>query len=157
MKIAAAGLMLVAALGSACGPGATVTLPGATATPPPAGQPTPPAGGDLDAAQLCTVFTDLAVGVLGGPVDQPGFGDVVPRPNGVYCHYKLTGDANTNVEVQLKQTPRSEAEALAATMGTDIAVPGLGELAFRRDTCKLWRRRSHRPGVGQWCSSRQSS
>jgi hypothetical protein len=83
------------------------------------------------------VFTDLAVGVLGGPVDQPSFGDVVPRPNGVYCRYKLTGNANTNVEVQLKEMPRSEAESLAETIGADIPVAGLGELALRRDSSSL--------------------
>jgi hypothetical protein len=137
MKTAAAGILLIAALGSACGPSVTATLPGATASPPLTGQPTPPTGGDLDAAQLCAVFTDLAVGVLGGPVDAPQFGDVVPRPNGVYCRYSLTGNANTNVEVQVKGAPRSEAEALAATMGTDIRVANLGELAFRRDTSSL--------------------
>jgi len=96
--------------------------------------PTPVSGGIPDAARLCTVFSDLAVSVLGGPVDQPQFGDVLPRPNGVYCHYKLTGNANTNVEVQLKQMSRSEAESLADTISTDIPVAGLGELAFRRDT-----------------------
>lgn len=83
------------------------------------------------------MFTDLAVGVLGGPVDQPTFGEVVPRPNGIYCRYKLAGDANTNVEVQLKQMPRSEAESLAETIGADIPVAGLGEFALRRDSSSL--------------------
>jgi hypothetical protein len=55
----------------------------------------------------------------------------------VYCHYQVTGDANTNVEVQLKQAPRSEAETLAAAMGAATTVPGLGELAFRRDSSSL--------------------
>jgi hypothetical protein len=137
MKTAAAGILLIAALGSACGPGATATLPGATASPPPAGQPTPPAGGALDAAQLCALFSDLAIAALGGPVDQPTFGDVVPRPNGIYCHYKLTGNANTNVEVQLKEMPRSEAESLAETLGAIVPVPGVGEVALRRDTSSL--------------------
>lgn len=127
-------LLLSAAL-AGCGSG-PVASPGPTSQPTSGVTPVPTAqqGGILAAGQLCAVFTDLAVGVLGGPLDQPQFGDVVPRPNGVYCHYQLTGDANTNVEVQLKETPRSEAEALAATMGADIAVPGLGELAFRRDS-----------------------
>jgi hypothetical protein len=83
------------------------------------------------------VFTDLAVGVLGGPVDQPTFGDVVPRPNGVYCHYSLMGNANTNVEVQVKEQTQGDAESLAETLGADIPVAGVGDLAFRRDSSSL--------------------
>jgi hypothetical protein len=99
--------------------------------------PTAPPDGDLTAEQLCAAFADLAVGILGGPVDEPTFGDVVPRPNGVYCHYKLTGNANTNLEVQLKQMPRSAAESLAATLGATTPVAEVGELAFRRDSSSL--------------------
>lgn len=62
---------------------------------------------------------------------------MVPRPNGIYCHYKLTGNANTNVEVQLKEMARSAAESLADTMSADTAVPGLGDVAFRRDSSSL--------------------
>jgi hypothetical protein len=127
--------MLLAAGLAGCGSGPATTN-GITAQPTqgvPTTQPTQ-GGASLNAQQLCAVFTELAVGVLGGPVDQPTFGDVLPRPNGIYCHYQLTGNANTNVEVQLKQMPRSEAESLADTIGVDIPVAGLGEFAFRRDT-----------------------
>jgi hypothetical protein len=79
---------------------------------------------------------ELAVAALGGPVDEPSGGDVVPRPNGIYCHYVLTGtpNTNTNVEAQLKEAPRTEFEALAETMGAEIPLTGVGEAAFRRDT-----------------------
>lgn len=134
-KLLVAVPMLLAAAVAGCGPG-TVGSPGLTSQPTTGTTPAPtaPAGGGLDAAQLCAVFSDLAVGVLGGPVDQPTFGDVVPRPNGIYCHYKLTGNANTNVEVQLKEMPRSEAESLGERIGTDIPVAGIGDLALRRDS-----------------------
>ena len=121
-----------------CGPGAAT--PGLTGQPT-AGEPTAtspaPAGGVPAADQLCGLFTELAVGVLGGPVDEPQFGDVVPRPNGVYCRYSLTGNANTNVEVQVKESSRADAEALAATMGAATPVANLGEVAFRRDSSSL--------------------
>lgn len=99
---------------------------------------TPPAqsGGVPNADQLCGLFAELAVGVLGGPVDAPQFGDVVPRPNGVYCHYSLTGNANTNVDVQVKESSRADAESLANTMGA-TPVANLGEVAFRRDSSSL--------------------
>ena len=71
---------------------------------------------------------------LGGPVDEPQSGDVLPRPNGVYCHYKLTGDANTNAEAQLKEMTREELEALADTIGATTPLPGVGDVAFSRAT-----------------------
>lgn len=130
-------VLLLAAGLVGCGSGPAAT-PGTTAQPTrvPTTQPTQ-AGGSLSAQQLCAVFADLAIGVLGGPVDQAQFGDVVPRPNGIYCYYRLTGNANTNVDVQLKQMPRSEAESLAQTMSATTPVAGLGELAFRRDSSSL--------------------
>jgi hypothetical protein len=62
---------------------------------------------------------------------------VVPRPNGVYCRYSLTGNANTNIEVQVKQMSRQDAESLANTLGTTTPIANLGELAFRRDSSSL--------------------
>jgi hypothetical protein len=97
-----------------------------------------PAGGPVGSGDLCDAFTaELATAALGGPVDEPQSGEVVPRPNGIYCHYDLTGDANTNVEAQLKEMTRDEFEALAETMDATIPVTGVGEAAFRRDSSSL--------------------
>ena len=62
---------------------------------------------------------------------------MVPRPAGVYCHYAASGDANTNVEAQLKLMPRDEFESLAETLGATTTLPGVGEAAFSRDTSSL--------------------
>lgn len=132
-------VMLSAAL-AGCGPAPAGGTPGLTNQPTsgaPTATPPGPVGGVPAAEQLCALFSSLAVGVLGGPVDEPQFGDVVPRPNGVYCRYSLTGNANTNVEVQVKEQPQSEAESLADTLGADIPVAGVGDLAFRRDSSSL--------------------
>ena len=59
---------------------------------------------------------------------------MLPRPNGVYCHYGLTGDSNTSAEAQLKDMTREEFEALATTIGTTTTLPGLGDVAFSRAT-----------------------
>ena len=79
--------ILMSATLAGCGPAPAGNTPGLTGQPTagaPTATPAAPAGGVPAAEQLCTLFTDLAVGVLGGPVDEPQFGDVVPRPNGVY-------------------------------------------------------------------------
>jgi hypothetical protein len=78
-------------------------------------------------------MSPLAAAALGGAVDEPSFGDVVPRPNGVYCHFRVTGDANTNVEAQLKDMTRDEFESLAETLGATTELSGVGEAAFGRD------------------------
>ena len=133
-------VLLVAAGLNGCGPGPSASAtPGTTPQPTSAATaiPTAQPGGLLTAEQLCAAFAGLAVGALGGPVDEPRFGDVVPRPNGVYCRYQLTGNANTNVEVQLRQMALSEAQSLAQTLGAETAVAGLGDLAFLRESSSL--------------------
>jgi hypothetical protein len=118
-----------------CGGGGAATAPPAPAatSAPTAATAAPPAGGLTTADQLCAVMTGLAATALGGPMDEPGFGDVVPRPNGIYCHFQLTGDAGTNVEAQLKNMTREEFESLAETLGATTELSGVGEAAFGRD------------------------
>jgi len=84
---------------------------------------------------LCAVIVEgMAVAALGGPVGEPLGGDVVPRPNGIYCHYALAADPRVNVEVQLKEMTRAEFDTLANTMQMDAAIDGLAEAAFQRST-----------------------
>jgi hypothetical protein len=80
---------------------------------------------------------DLAVAALGAPVDAPQGGEVIPRPAGIYCHYEVTGDANTNVEAQLKEMPREEFESLAELLGAKTPAVNLGEAAFRNDASSM--------------------
>ena len=75
----------------------------------------------------------LGEAALGTAVGDPQGGDVVPRPNGVYCRYSAADDANINVEAQLKEMTRAEFEALAATLGMTETLPGVGEAAFKLD------------------------
>lgn len=97
-----------------------------------------PAGPPSTADGLCGVFTaDLALAALGVPVAQPTGGDVVPRPNGIYCHYAAADDANTNVEAQLKDMTRTEFETLAENLDTTTPLPGVGEVAFSRSSSNL--------------------
>jgi hypothetical protein len=91
-------------------------------------------GGGLP-ANLCDAVTEeLAVAALGGAVGEPQFGDVLPRPAGIYCHYALAADANINVEVQLNDMARDDLEALAATLLMDQELDGIGEVAFQRSS-----------------------
>ena len=91
----AAAIALLALVGVACGSGGTSGVPGASAG---AGQATATPGGGQTAEGLCGVVTEeMAVAALGGPVGEPQGGDVVPRPNGIYCHYALAAVANVNV------------------------------------------------------------
>jgi hypothetical protein len=84
-------------------------------------------------ANLCDAVTEeLAVAALGGAVSEPEFGDVLPRPAGIYCHYALAADANVNVEVQLNEMTREGLEALAVTLLMDQPLDGVGEVAFQR-------------------------
>ena len=128
------GSLLALAL-AGCGGGGTATAPPApAATPAPTtATATTPTGGATSAEQLCDVMSALAATALGGAVDEPQFGDVVPRPNGVYCHFQVTGDAGTNVEAQLKDMTRDEFESLAETLGATTELSGVGEAAFGRD------------------------
>ena len=79
----------------------------------------------------------MAAAALGKPADEAQSGDVVPRPNGVYCHYSASGDAETNVEAQLKTMSRDEFEALADTLGATKEISGVGEAAFGRDESSM--------------------
>ena len=104
------------------GPSAGV---GATATPVSAGLPD----------DLCTIFTEqLAVAAIGQPVAAPTSGDVLPRPNGIYCHYAAAADPNMNAEAQLKNNQtRAEFEALAQNVSGSVPLAGVGEAAYRAD------------------------
>ena len=133
LPLALAALALGALMGCSSGPPSTVaprtTGPVSTVV------VTTPAGGPSTAGGLCGVFTaDLAIAALGGPVNKPTGGEVVPRPNGIYCNYKLTSDANTNVEAQLKNMTEDEFRSLANNLGATTALPGVGEVAFSRST-----------------------
>jgi hypothetical protein len=117
----------------ACGSSGTSSAPGssagseATAT---------PDGGDSQTAEgLCGVVTEaMAVAALGGPVGEPQGGDVVPRPNGIYCHYALAADDRVTVEAQLKEMTREEFDRQATTLLMDQPLDGVGEAAFQRAT-----------------------
>jgi hypothetical protein len=129
-------LALIVVLGmtlAACGGAGTSTAPGGSGT-----EPTAIPGGDGDgqtAQGLCGVFTEqMAVAALGGPVAEPTGGDVVPRPNGIYCHFALATDANVNVEAQLKEMTREEFDAQATTLQMTEPLEGVGEAAFQRAT-----------------------
>jgi Protein of unknown function (DUF3558) len=106
----------------------TTTRPAPTA--PTADVPTPD--------ELCAAFTDaLAVAALGEPVSAASSGEVVPRPNGVYCHYAAAADANHNVEAQVNNLTRQEFGVLASAMGLSDPLPGVGEQAFKLDRALL--------------------
>lgn len=86
------------------------------------------------AGGLCEVVTqDLAVAALGAPVDAPTGGDVVPRPNGIYCHYALAGNANFNVDAQLKDMTRAEFDQSAQSFGVTEPLAGVGDVAYQLD------------------------
>jgi len=122
------GLALVA-----CGSSGTSSAPGSSAGS--EATATPDGGGGQTADGLCGVMTEaMAVAALGGPVGAPQGGDVVPRPNGIYCHYALASDDNVNVEAQLKEMSREEFTALATRLLMDQPLEGVGEGAFRRAT-----------------------
>lgn len=127
-SILAIALMVLAA----CGSGATPTvLPGGNggpATAPPATQ----GGGPTTADGLCGVLTaDLALAALGVPVAEPTGGDVVPRPNGIYCHYAAADDDNSTVEAQLKDMTRAEFDQSVEFFGVTEPVDGVGEVAYQ--------------------------
>jgi len=92
-------------------------------------------GGGSTAEGLCgAVNEDLAIAALGGEVAEPTGGEVLPRPNGIYCHYPLASDANVNVEAQLKDMTREEFDALVVTLGMDQPLEGIGEAASQRSS-----------------------
>jgi hypothetical protein len=113
---------------SACGGEPTGTA-SATAT---IGDGTATDGGSGQEASLCDAFTEeLAVAALGEPVAEPKSGDVVPRPNGIYCRYSSSADANVNVEAQLKEMTRSAFDELVGILGMTEPLDGVGEAAFQ--------------------------
>ena len=127
-SIAAVALLGLAL--AACGGGGTSAAPGASAG---AGQVTATPGGGQTAGGLCgAVPEELAVAALGGPVGEPQGGDVVPRPNGIYCHYALADDANVNVEVQLKEMTKAEFETTATQLEMTEPLDGVGEAAYQK-------------------------
>jgi len=75
----------------------------------------------------------LGEAALGAAVTEPQGGDVVPRPNGIYCRYSAADNANVNVEAQLKEMSRAEFDALAATLGMTETLDGVDEAAYQLD------------------------
>ena len=137
-------MKLVAQLFALCAAAMLLTLVGCAAAAPPTARPpspTParpsatPTRQPASAEALCAVFTeDLAVAALGEPVDEPSSGDVLPRPNGIYCHYAAAANANTNVEAQLKDMTRDDFEAFEGLIDETRPLSGVGEAAFQRDS-----------------------
>jgi hypothetical protein len=116
-----------------CGSGAVATVRPGTSTATTTAPTATPNGGPITADGLCGVFGEaLAIAALGGPVAAPSGGNVVPSGNGIYCHYAAAGNANVNVEAQLKDMTREQFEALATTLGATTPLPGVGEVAFAR-------------------------
>jgi hypothetical protein len=114
----------------ACGGGGTSAASGASAG---GGEATAIPGGGQSAEGLCGAVTEeLAVAALGGPVGEPQSGDVVPRPNGIYCHYPLAADANEHVEAQLKEMTQAGFEETATALSMTEALEGVGEAAYQK-------------------------
>jgi hypothetical protein len=131
-RLATIGLLGMAL--AACGTAGTSSAPGAST----GGQPTAIPGGGGDGGQtsegLCGAVTEeMAVAALGGPVAEPTGGDVLPRPNGIYCRYSLAADANVNVEAQLKEMTRAEFDELVTTLALAEPLAGVGEAGFQRE------------------------
>jgi hypothetical protein len=126
-----AAVVLLALALVACAGGGTSAAPGSST----GGQATatPGGGGEPTAEGLCrAVIEAMAVAALGGPVAEPQGGDVVPRPNGIYCHYALAADANVNVEAQLKEMTQAEFEATATQLEMSEPLEGVGEAGFQK-------------------------
>lgn len=109
--------------------------------------------GPVTADGLCGVFTpDLALAALGVPVAQPTGGDVVPRPNGIYCHYAAADDDNATVEAQLKDMTRAEFDQSVEFFSLTESLDGVGDVAY-----KLGRSTMGVPGafVMAWANGRR--
>ena len=136
-------ILAVSLLAVACGSGAPAATPRPQSTvaavPTAIAPASVSAGGEPTAASLCAAFpVDMAAAALGVPADEPPqSGDVVPRPNGVYCHYSASGNPATNVEAQLKTMSRDEFEALADTLGATKEISGVGAGALGRDESSM--------------------
>ena len=97
-----------------------------------------PSVGNPGDASLCDAFTEaLAVAALGGPVAEPQSGEVVPRPNGIYCRYTSVADAGVNVEAQLKEQTRAEFDELVGFLNMTEPLDGVGEAAFQLERSTL--------------------
>jgi len=116
---------------SACGQPASSGSDSASAAPGGGGAAD---SGSGETGNLCDAVTEeLAVAALGEPVAEPQSGEVVPRPNGIYCHYSASADPNLNVEAQLKDMSRDEFDDLVVTLGLTDPLAGVGEAAFTLD------------------------
>ncbi|HET7082335.1 MAG TPA: hypothetical protein VFJ00_01325 [Candidatus Limnocylindria bacterium] len=127
-----AAVVLLGIVAVACGGGGTSVAPGASAG---GGEATatPVGGGGQTEGSLCDAVTEqLAVAALGGPVGEPQSGDVLPRPNGIYCHYPLAADANQHVEAQLKEMAEAEFEATATQLEMSEPLEGVGDAAYQK-------------------------
>ena len=131
--LAAAGLIIAVSVGCSGASGPTSGTP--TTGPTAVGTTTPTlTPGEPSTDSLCASFTEaLAAAALGVPLSAPTSGDVVPRPNGIYCHY-AAADNSANTEAQLKDMTQDEFVALAENIETSDPVSGVGEMAFKRDT-----------------------
>ena len=131
LRALCAAAMLLTLLGCAAAAPPTTRPPSPTPARPAASPTSQPAG----AEGLCAIFTeDLAVAALGEAVDDPSQGDVLPRPNGIYCHYAAAANANTNVEAQVKDMTRDDFEASEGRIDETRPLSGVGEAAFQRDS-----------------------
>jgi hypothetical protein len=94
---------------------------------------TPDPGTGQTADGLCGVVTaEMAAAALGGAVGDPQGGEVVPRPNGIYCHYALASDDNVSVEAQLKEMTQAEFETTATQLEMTTPLEGVGEAAYQK-------------------------
>jgi len=125
-------MVVLAVLVGACSQAASSAPSDSASAVPGGGEATD--GGSGAEGNLCDAFTeDLAVAALGEPVAEPQSGEVVPRPNGIYCRYASAADANLNVEAQLKEMTSAEFDALVAILGLTDPLAGVGEAAFTID------------------------
>jgi hypothetical protein len=136
--------LMLALAAAGCGGGSTPTTattarPSSAPTPRVSSAPATPAAADVPtAAALCGAFTEaLAVAALGEPVSAAQSGDVLPRPNGVYCHYNAAADANHNVEAQVNNLTAQEFSVLVSAFGMTEPLAGVGEQAFKLDRALL--------------------
>jgi len=131
LSLVASAVLAVSLIGCSSAPGSSSPAPTRTTTASP--QPTATAGAG-SAEGLCAAFSaELATAALGVAVAAPQSGDVLPRPNGIYCHYNAA-DNSANVEAQLKPMTEAEFDALAESIDTTEPVSAAGIKALKRDT-----------------------
>lgn len=133
-SIAATAWIALICAGCSSAPGSPTGSPAGQSTAPAATSAPTATGGAPSAEGLCASFTEaLAAAALGVPLSAPTSGDVVPRPNGIYCHY-AAADNSANANAQLKDMTQDEFAALVEDIETSDPVSGVGEMAFKRDT-----------------------